>query len=201
MEPLVDTFKKFIARDALYILGGWSVILATLYCVDSPLDDNSSTALIVFLSGVAYVLGYSIQELFSMTPFLTTQHFVPKGLVSFFYKQFTGKDVPGNLPSDSLNAFINLYAHLTDRQMEQLDRVVNLKQVGSAMGPNWIVAGIILAIRAVNHGWQTIDILLFAASFFFGIFLIIMCWVKGVQQMQIFSYVAESVKDKLPKSD
>ena len=72
MDELVKAFRHFIARDALYIVGGASVCVSALYGFGRlPKGDMPTWSLILGV-GVTYGVGYAIHELLSLIRVVTT---------------------------------------------------------------------------------------------------------------------------------
>lgn len=194
MESIVKALQQFLTRDLLYILGGGSVILCvlSLFEIAVPTLTNPQA---IFVAGIAYVVGYVIQEIISFTPILTTAHFKPNGLVRFLYRKFNNSELRVNPEIMNLTAFLNIYPDLHDRQINQIERTITLKHVGATMGANWLVSSMFLGLSA--HKSVTSQSIFFASSVgFFALFLIIMSWVKGAQQMHMFCLISENRHNK-----
>lgn len=198
MDEIIKAMQRFLARDLLYILGGGSVIFSALICFQITLPENPGAFVLIFTAGIAYVIGFAIQELISLTPFLKTAHFKPKKFTKWIYKVFNSMTLEVNDKIDNISPFIHTYQNLNERQIEQIERIINLKTVGAAMGSNWLVASVFLAIHAVRQP-SILTIFMAVSVAFLGIFLLIIARVKGAQQMHMF-YVVEN-KSKDPKKN
>ncbi len=76
MNELVKALGRFIRRDLVFIFGGASVMISFLCYYgkwdSTPKIPEPSSLWIVFGVGIAYFIGYAIQDGSSLTPFVTT---------------------------------------------------------------------------------------------------------------------------------
>lgn len=177
-------------------------MLAFAYFFGIRPSEKMSTIEIFLSIGSAYVIGYALQEAFSLTPLLTTGHFQPSRFVMHIYKRFSNlKETPNiNYSYSSLEAFLTLYPKLSQAEVGQLERTINLKQTGSAMGPSWMVSSAIIALKALKTG-EAFDIVLASVLMLFACILLLIAWVKGVQQMHMFHVLIEASQKDGEKSD
>lgn len=194
MDSFVKAVEKFLTRDLLYILGGGSLIFSILYYFNIALPEKLESYQIIFGAGIAYVLGYIIQEIISLTPILTTSHFKPNRFVRWLYKRFSNNDLSKDLNMTNLEAFFTIYPSLSDRQIEQIERTITLKHVGSTMGANWLVSSLFTLLKALES-YSSFDIFMAIGLLLLSLFLIFLSWIKGAQQMQIFYELDEAKKN------
>ncbi len=192
MEAIIKALQQFLTRDILYILGGGSVIIAVAYFFGFELPCNLENNLIIFVAGIAYVLGYLIQEVLSLTPILTTAHFKPNRFIRYLYKLYSNQELKVNPNMTDLSALLEVYPDLNERQISQIERTITLQLVGATMGSNWLVASIFFGLAAFESK-SSIDIFLTISTILLSVFLISMAWTKGAQQMHMF-YLIEQKK-------
>jgi hypothetical protein len=68
----------------------------------------------------------------------------------------------------------------------RLERIVTLRQVGTAGGPCTLVAGLLLVWRWCTNS-QPFDLVLAVTALLLGVVLVVFSWVRGVQQAQFLS--------------
>jgi hypothetical protein len=193
MDSIIKALQQFLTRDVLYILGGGSVIVSTSLYWGVTLPSKLESPVALFVAGIAYVIGYIIQEVVSLTPILTTSHFTPNKFITFIYKKFTNHSLDIKEAVTNNTAFVELYPNLSERQVQQIERTITLKHVGATMGSNWLVSSIFLILLAVDLGTKPM-VFIAVTALFCSLFLLLMAWVKGAQQMQMFSEVLEAKK-------
>ncbi len=71
MDELIKALGRFVARDLVFIVGGSTVILSTVYSFGRLSAVDLSVPYYLLGAGFSYVLGYAIQGLFGLTPILT----------------------------------------------------------------------------------------------------------------------------------
>ena len=80
---------------------------------------------------------------------------------------------------------IRIYDSGKDRLIAYLERIATLRLVGTCVGPCALVSGFLLLV---------IDFGLAVADIAFGIVLLLLCWVKGVDQMKYMHDLNESLR-------
>jgi hypothetical protein len=80
---------------------------------------------------------------------------------------------------------IKLSKSFGEEELSDLERIIALKHIGSAVGSNWLLTSIILLVWCIVKGeWGRVLIggtyLLIAA-----LSLILMAWIKGMQQYSV----------------
>lgn len=133
-------------------------------------------------AGVAYGIGYAVQEGLSLTPLVSTAPvFTPSPFVQWLYLQFAKRPwKPVEVDEGSFTSFEN---NATERQFTQFQRIVTLMHIGATLGCNWLLAGILLILRFFV-ACDPFDLTMGIAAFVFSFVLISMCWIKGAQQVQ-----------------
>ena len=93
MTDLVSLFRNFVYRDLAFILGGSIVVVSILHAFDISLHRLQDQPYTLFLLTVlAYVVGYTIQELVALLPWrptFTGYVLRPGRLSLFLYWRFT----------------------------------------------------------------------------------------------------------------
>ena len=134
-------------------------------------------------AGIAYVLGYGIQDLFSVLRIVRTAPiFHPWCVLQGAYRWFVHRPWVNVEPFDPVEATIRISAR-PEREAAHLERVVSLMQVGTTGGPSGLISGGLLMWRAVKTG-ATYDWALGWGAIIFGVVLIGLGWVKAAQQTQ-----------------
>jgi len=74
MEKLPRNISDFIVRDLSYIVGGGIVLASFLYRFDRLPDKDTPLAFYVLAAGLAYVVGNTLQDVFSILRLVSTAH-------------------------------------------------------------------------------------------------------------------------------
>jgi len=131
IRKLAESLSYFVTRDVLYVVGGSSVILSFLYLFDRLPGSDLPTVWYVLGAGIAYVIGYAIQDGLSLTPITTTQSVIhPNRVVKKLYEWFAGppwKDIPDH---DHELATILVTEQAGERTIAELRRIISIKQWG-----------------------------------------------------------------------
>lgn len=190
MGELISALKNFISRDLLYVVGGGSVISSFLYLFDRiSFLQTAPVPVWLFGAGLAYVLGYAIQEGLSLTGLVTSAYVTqPGSLVRWLYKKFTNDEWinPSSLKVSEAEVTVTAYA--PPETLIELRRLVSLRQIGTTMGSCALASSVVLAIRAWSTK-STFDISLAALVFAFAVVLCALGWVKAAQQTQYLRHV------------
>jgi hypothetical protein len=190
MDELAKAFQRFIARDLIFIVAGGTVITAFLYNFGAGRipSSNDHIALYLLLAGVAYVVGYAIQDGLSLTALLTTASVqTPSPFVRWLYRRFTRTEWVDIANIDLAQA----QQRIPDGEPRvQHERIITLKQVGTAAGPSFALSGLLFLLKFLLK-WRTdteaFDLAVGLAGGVFGIVLVCLGWVKGAQQAQFES--------------
>ncbi len=158
-SEIVKGFKKFLFRDISYFLGGFFVILSFL------IYKNQKKLLFKFLLGnelpwyticlaafFCYLCGYAIQEVSSFFNFTRTKvGFLQNDWHFDFYSLFM-KTIPKHFSNEI--EFKKRYSQAKDwleysqftTKKENFERTQSLKNLGTSLGPSFLLASIILLI-------------------------------------------------------
>ena len=73
MGELVTALRHYIARDLVFLVSGGSVVATFLYVFSPvPILSGWPTISYVLAAGIAYVVGYAVQDICSLAGFVTT---------------------------------------------------------------------------------------------------------------------------------
>ena len=156
MDALVRSLGRFLARDFVFIVAGSAAILTFCYVFDRLWILEMPNALYFVAAGFAYVVGYAIQDLVSLTGLFTTADlFKPARLAKAIYRRFEGHEWREIEPFDTAAVRSEL-----DRSPDQggvpegtrlrFERLVSLRMLGSAVGSSSLLSCALLVYRA----WQ-----------------------------------------------
>jgi len=187
MNELAKSLSKFLNRDLMYIIGGVSFFISCLFFAEIKLEKiyniSSNYIVTLYFIGISYIIGYMNQEILSLTPLLTTNKVKPNKFLKWLYQKFTNSTLnEWKSITDYTADIITIRNHYKDESLAEIERIVILKQIGSAIGSNWLLSSMILFIKyfATNHNKYILFIALYL--FMASIFLIIIAWIKGMQQ-------------------
>jgi hypothetical protein len=174
MSKLVKSIRNFIVRDITYVVGGASVILSFLY-VWGKIDVSKKTinitvvpesANIIFYVigfGLAYAVGYCLQEIFSLLHIVkTADYFRPRFPLRWLYRCLIGEkweDVFPDIPKSRnrrwevtkrlrrANIMINEKASPDDKiHREWMSTFI---MVCTTLGPCAMVTGLLLLWKGI----------------------------------------------------
>ncbi len=183
MDELVKAVSRFLYRDALFILGGSSVILSILYLLDSLPQKEPPVPVYLLGAGFAYVVGYMIQDSFSILRLVTTaDYFKPNPFLEKVVGRFEFRkwETIEKFDRDAVRFEIDAHASADAKARDQ--RTVSLMQIGTTIGPCWLVSFAFLFLRAVRTG-TAFDWVLAIAVAISSALLILLGWLKAAQRM------------------
>ncbi|HCO95357.1 MAG TPA: hypothetical protein DIU00_15645 [Phycisphaerales bacterium] len=201
MNELVKALKNFVVRDIIYIIGGSSVIVSFLYLFNKTDIHGKEihTAIYILIAGLAYIIGYCIQDTASWIHIVTTASFFkPWRSLIWFYERFLHRkwkpifsDIEGE---DRRNKILERLdqAELIIQEKVSLDnktereRIISLMHMGTTMGPCSFVSGILLLIKAFVDGNCTFrfNITLAVSVLIISGLMIVLAWIKALELMK-----------------
>lgn len=198
MDELVKALKDFITRDLLYVVGGGTVGLSFCYLFQVQVPPTPSTAMALLAAGIAYGIGYAIQDGLSLTPIISTAPVVSPGpIVRSLYRRFMGDDWTSIKPNEFSEAQEAFTTIASDRDYAQWNRIVSLKHIGSTLGSSGLVAAVLLVVAAARSRGECFAVALAAGSLILSATLVGLSWVKGAQQSQfVLSIYRRHLKTK-----
>ena len=192
MEVLISVLRKFLTRDLTYLVGGGAVLLAFLHMYDKVDRVPSTGILVAFPIVLAYVTGYSIQEIFTLLHFTRTRANVKKAncYAKWLFRVFERK--PSNWEPNRSDEYEEakewLYRKGTpQRRRDDHERREFLKQVGTTLGPCFLITALILFLPLLGvcttwrmQFWTAVPILMAIIGFV----LLSLGWLKVIQQRE-----------------
>lgn len=169
MSKLTKSIRNFIVRDIVYILGGASVILGFLYVwgkIDvskkavniNIIPESANIIFYVIGIGLAYAVGYCLQEIFSLLHIVkTADYFRPLFPLRWLYRCLIGErwqDVFPDIPKGrrrrwdvtkrlrEANIIINEKASQDDKTHREW--IASFMTVCTTLGPCALVSGVLL---------------------------------------------------------
>jgi hypothetical protein len=184
MDTLVRALGRFATRDIPYVIGGLSIILAFLKLIEFPFPPDPSTAQLLFSVGVAYPVGYVVQEAMSLTGLVSSSIIIDDREDSnkckkWFFKRWAKE--AWKLPSkfNARHAYYEMYAKSPDATAE-IERPIFLKHIGSAIGSSWLVCSPLLAISSWRTGNSSLGVVA-GAAFILSLLLILFGWLQTME--------------------
>lgn len=187
LSELVKTLRYFIIRDMIYIIGG-GIVLASVFDGVYGLDrlDNPPVALWLLLGGVAWVVGYALQDgsgLVRLSSTLYTPQ--PNVIIKKLYLLFTRERWDDSQLAISVLA--TTWCETKDEHMlAEGQRIIHLMMVGTTMAPCLAVAAVVF----LGRHWGSFP----SAKWLLGIsglVLSFVLWALGwVKNLQLTTYVA-----------
>jgi len=213
MNELVKSLKNFIVRDIIYIIGGTSVMLSFLYLFNktSIITNPASKVTYLYIAGLAYVIGYCMQEAFSFLHIVTTANYLqPWFLLRWLYRCLVREKWVDIFPditkgpqrrqeacSRLREADVTINEKASTDNSAFRERITALMMIGTTMGPCFLVSGTLLLIKAVEIDFSfcycpisftvktCFDLRLSIVLLLTSLLLIILSWIKAMQLMKI----------------
>ena len=177
MDKLLEAFRRFIARDLVFILAGGTVVGTYLYLYDRLPGSNNSWVLFMLLAGVGYFVAYAIQEALCVVRLMTTTSvFMPGSFVQWLYQRYDRKpwEPISSEPLETPERF-------SDEQWAEFQRIVTMHLVGTAGGPAMVACGIMFSLKWWLHP-NGFHLSVAVAGLLLGAVLICLGWLKGAQR-------------------
>lgn len=190
MNEFTKDLGIFLSRDVMYIIGGTSFLLSVAFAFGISytliISEPVTIYAAIFIFGIAYCLGYMNQELLSLTMIVTTRHIAKANrILCWLYRlhtntQWESIDAPTDLDLIILRKFYK------PEELKELDRIISLKHIGSAVGSNWFISSLILIVCAVDRDSLSIWIMSLYILFA-SLLLILFAWIRGMQQTMLIN--------------
>lgn len=206
MASLPKHLEVFITRDIIYMIGGSCVIGSFLYASGDvypglvpklmlALARKEPIPLVLLAAGIAYVVGYALQDFCSIWGFVTTldvlePHPVVQRIVGFLYRRFTGQDYKWRdlqAMARDRDGFerkkkraMALYLSNEDNRFEH-QRTITLMQIGTTMGPCCLTSSCVVFWKYFARGKPPFDLKLGLIVLAFGLIFIAAAWLKAAQ--------------------
>jgi hypothetical protein len=213
MKEFIDIYKNFITRDIIYFFGGSFVIMSFLYISYAPPKENLPVFYYVIGAGLSYIIGYTIQEGFSIIGIVTTASISkPKPFYRWMFERFDKQnwnDIP--LSNDEINKLrVPLYDE-KEQFFGHYQRTVTLKHIGATCGSCFLVITLFFLVKATGcspsaklinidliiHYNINFDLCIFIAAFLITVCLICTNRIMCMEQAQLIynKYKKESLPD------
>lgn len=164
MNELAKVFKNFIYRDIVYIIGGSCVILSFLHLFDKTciIRKDTHTAIYLFLAGLAYVIGYCVQDTASWMGIVTTSsYFKPGPIRIWFYEHFTREKWENVFPNikdqKKEDREKKIFQRLKETEFKikkkhraEHERIISLMLIGTTIGPSGLVSAFLLLCKIIR---------------------------------------------------
>ncbi len=184
-SKFIDSIKDFIYRDIMYVIGGLSIILASQYCFRIP-KFGLDTTTIIYICCLAYIIGYAIQEFFSILGFVTTGQRKPGKTCMFFAKRFSPFekwDSIHKLENVNLGKLRNCVDnHSSEETRKRISRTINLKHV-AASGASFLMVSLILFYDVIFNYSAPYVFPMACITLSLSLILMLMSRIKTAQQM------------------
>jgi hypothetical protein len=153
MSDHFKALEKFLFRDLSFLLGGSVVIGSGLYAFQRLPEEGFSTFKYFLGLGVAYAVGYSVQEFFTLAHVVRTRaRESPNTLGRLLYRLYERHPINPWMPEQYDVARDWLYENAPQMFRDAHERTQSLKQVGTTLGPCFIVSSYILLGKSAQAG-------------------------------------------------
>jgi len=184
MDSLVRALGRFVQRDIPYVIGGSSIILAFLKLIDFDFTTDPPTALLLLTVGIAHPVGYIVEGTMSLTPLVNTSIVIKHGCLSgpFLkgcFERWARKSwtVPPHF--DAHRAYYRMYGKPPE-ETASIERVVFLKQIGTAIGSCWLVCSFLFAASWYRSGNSKLLVVAGVACFV-SLLLTLFGWLQAME--------------------
>src|ERR1051325_1866009 len=182
VSDIFNALEKYIFRDLSFMVGG-SVLLSSVFYLFDKLPTGDVPAFKYFVwAGVSYAIGYSVQEVFTVLHLVRTKaSFSPNRLGSLLFRLFD-RERPRPVDKEQYELAKGWLANAPERFRSDHERIESLKQVGTALGPCFLLAGFVLlgkSFHPIKLGYVVAGGLIIL-----GLILILLGWLKVTQQPQ-----------------
>ena len=186
ISDLPKSVRDFLTRDLVYIVGGGTVLTSFLYSSNRLPNGDIPVAFTLLGIGLSYVIGYAIQDLFSISRIVTTAQ-VPKPnrFLKWAYERFENRPWE-DLPECSFDDVDHAVQSFLDNDLYRAhyERTISHLMLGATIGPCMLIAALFVFVRWCYHR-NLFDFVLFALSLLLGCGLVILCWLKAIQIARI----------------
>lgn len=183
-----NIYGNFIMRDFTFISSGFLILSSVVYSLDITIDIGkipNNNVLMIFISIVvlflSYFLGFIAQESLHILHVVKTSSVVPQ----IYEKKFNS--VNNILLMSDIDKYFGIPT------VKRLERLIFVKQIGSAFGSSFIIISIFLLIHLINS-CSRIDWLLFLSAIVLSKFCIIVNRVKWKKHNSALDDLANRIK-------
>ncbi len=193
LSRLPKSIRDFIGRDVVYIVGGSILLTSILYRFNRLPNNDTHLAFYLLGLGIAYVVGYAMQDLFSIVGIVTTSQVTdPCSLHRWAYKRFENKPWE-KLPVDKFDNVGSALNKYLDSEIARAhyERTITHLTVGASIGPCMLLSSLMVFWRWYAFREQ-FDLVASILSLLLSGGLVLLSWIKA---MQITRIDAEAVVD------
>ncbi|SRR6266851_7063836 len=189
MDELAKTLRYYVARDLVFLVSGGSVVVTFLYVFPfAGNPGNWPTISYALAAGIAYVLGYALQDFFSMLRIVTTaplrQPWCVMRCVYFLFERRHWEPLREDQDMNFLYRQLDEWDRASARgEAPAYERLVMLMQIGTSGGPCAFVCAGLLGWKA-HRSCLTFDIAFSIGAGIFGAALLILGRLKAAQMTQ-----------------
>jgi len=182
LEHLPKSIRDFIGRDVVYVIAGGVLLSSVLYRFDCLPSRDTPLAFYILGIGLAYVVGFALQDLFSIIGLVTTAQVTkPCRLQIWLYERFEKKPWKQLAVTEFENVGSALNKYLkSEIARAHYERTITHMIVGASVGPCMLISSSMILWRWCVHHHQ-IDLTVSIMSFILSIGLILLSWVKAMQ--------------------
>ena len=181
MEEIAKIIKHFFYRDFAYIISGGMVIWCFLNLFNRSDLQSLSNPQWLFLAGLAYAIGYALQDCLASLGCLVTVGLVwnPRKYVKWLFRTFEKRDwTPiSAAPTDE---YIVVISSDNETLKGTLIRYTNLQSISAAVGSGSALSFLFLLAKSIWTGDQ-FDIALATSALLLAFALCNLSWLKGAQ--------------------
>lgn len=216
---MTDDWLKFlryyVTRDLAFIIGGMSLLLCFNYSWPNTKSNifgsNISVPEYLFIAGVAYVLGYLVQDLscvvFGKLITTSTKKIIPGKWLKMSYERYTQSQVDWekipDYDEDDATIYINLerseknkaeYERRSERNQAEFERMIAHLIMCMTIGPCWLIVGVFLFLRCLTDlNWY--GIFLGLLIFIFGVCLVFLGKLKSLRIQKFRHDLVKALKE------
>jgi len=186
ISDLPQSIRDFLRRDLAYIVGGGIVLNSFLYSSNRLPIDKIPLGFTMLGIGLSYVIGYEIQDIFSISRIVTTAHVTkPNRFLKWVYKRFENEPWE-DLPECCFNDLGHALQSFNDNDLSkaEYERTISHLILGATIGPCMFIASLFVFVKWCLHP-NFFFFFLFTLSLLSGCGLVVLCWLKAIQMTRI----------------
>jgi len=157
MVVLLKALRNFLARDVIYLLGGFCVLLSLMFIINEhyPFGEESKAIWIFFL-GISYIIGFSVQELFCFIRLVTTSAlFKPEPVVRVLYRLYMREKWQPTEDFDQYSASVKISeAKLSHQTLNELEWIRCVLLLTATMGSCGLSSGLMVGLKSLSIDYQ-----------------------------------------------
>ncbi|MBL7146890.1 MAG: hypothetical protein ISS76_21815 [Phycisphaerae bacterium] len=199
MAELPRNVREFLVRDLIYIIGGSSVITSFLYLFDRLPNENTPLAFYLLGAGIAYMIGSSLQDLFSILKVVTTGPVeYPNKIIRGIYQRFTGEkwtELKEFDPSKVRTALRSILKN-NEARAASYERAISGMILSTTMCPCTLVSSLLIFLKWLAS-CSSFDLAVALMSFFLSVGMFTLAWLRATQVTRIDAEVLNEYRDNI----